>query len=426
MMTRNVAVAALMLLSIPAAAGPYQMPAVHTSLNKPRAQANREEIFRHLMNGTTPSWLAGKSPAVIARRTEAMKKAIFANARKIVKAIVATPNAAPSSAEQNILGLLSPAQRAQLLKEEAGFKVETVKFKVNGTPTDKLKITLRRYATAGQTAYWERASGTGTPEFERQMGIYNRVMSPNTVSYFPSGHHSKYVARGEVFDIYGMGPYGALRPNSFTLFPTWLSDGEARRLKSVVDPAGSSWRSYLGSQLSHGRPGMWPPTKDQKLATGNSCTTTFIRAPIGERDARYAWIDQLQGKISAAASANKLAVTGVDLKKQSLLEAITGKKPDEYGPIFDAVKAKLPREAASLDKLRGEVDFFFGKLKSDGYDYQLGRSATTCVFPMDLMHRKPLSEMAKITGDPLGPGMATQKFRSGDPTRLGVVTVFEK
>jgi hypothetical protein len=43
-----------------------------------------------------------------------------------------------------------------------------------------------------------------------------------------------------------------------------------------------------------------------------------------------------------------------------------------------------------------------------------------------MMHRAPLAQMAKVTGDPVGPGMATQTFRAGDPTRLGVVTVFEK
>jgi hypothetical protein len=422
MMTRRAAtVLALMMLSATAGASPVPMPSVHASLDRTKAQANREEIFRHLMSGTTPSWLQGKSSRIISQRTEAMKNAIFANARKIVKAIVAKPAAKPTASEQNILGLLSPSQRAQLLKEEAGFKVEKVKFKVNGTPTDKFKITLKRYSTDS----W---SSTSTPEFTKQMSIYNRVMGPNIVTYMPAGGHSKYVARGEVFDIYGMGPYGALRANNYTLFPTWLSDGEAKRLKTIVDPAGSNWSQYLGTKMSHGRPGMWPPTKEQRgPATGNSCTTTFIRAPIGERESRYAWIDQLQGKISAAAAANKLNNAGVDLKKQNLLEAITGKKPAEYGPIFTAIKAKLPAEAANIDKLRAEVDFFYGKLKTAPPQYSWEQQQPEkCVFPMDLMHRTPLAQMAKISGDPVGPGMATQKFRAGDPTRVGVVTVFEK
>jgi hypothetical protein len=424
-MSRHAALfAALMLVSASAGA---EMRSVHADLARTKAQARREEVFRHLMTGATPSWLAGKSPAVIARRTEAMRKAILANARKIVKAIVANPNEQPAAAEQNVLGLLSPAQRAQLLKEEAGFKVEKVKFKVNGTPTDKLKITLKRYAT-GEGTYF--STPPATPEFARQMSIYNRVMGANIVTYMPAGGHSKYTSRGGVFDMWDTFAYGGLRPNNHPLFPTWLSDGEAKRLKSIADPAGWNWSAYLGQKLSHGRPGMWPPTPGQTLATGNSCTTTFIRAPIGEREASYAWIDGLQGKIRAAANPRSgrgaLEVAGVDLKGRNLLEAITGKTPAEYGPIFDAIKSKLPREAARIDKLRAEVDFFHGQLKTTSYDYSARTSTDKCVFPLDLMHRTPLAQLAKITGDPVGPGMATQKFRAADPTRLGVVTVFEK
>ena len=91
------------------------------------------------------------------------------------------------------------------------------------------------------------------------------------------------------------------------------------------------------------------------------------------------------------------------------------------------MKAALPREVKEIDNLRAEVDFFHEQLKGRigpcGYAH---RWVGQCLFPMDLMHRAPLSQLANIQGDPVGPGMATRKFKAGDPTRVGVVTVFEK
>jgi hypothetical protein len=265
------------------------------------------------------------------------------------------------------------------------------------------------------------------------MKIYNRVMSPNIFTYAPAGYHSKYVSQGEVVDLYGSTNYGELRPNKFPLFPTWLSDGEAARMFTVFRVGNDNWSYAMGTQLSHGRPGMWPPTRTQRAKTGNSCTTTFIRAPVGERDPRYAWIDALQDKVAKAARAGRVQVEGLDLSKQRLLEAITGKDQSGYQAVFAALKRQLPGEARNLDRLRGEVDFLYDKLKGGAgggrYDYDRHKyvyDSFRCVFPMDLMHREPLAKMAGVTGDPVGPGMAKQKFRAGDPTRLGVVTVFEK
>jgi hypothetical protein len=392
---------------------------VHLTLKSPKGQANREEIFRLMMNGTTPSWLKGKPSAQVRQRTEAIKKAVYENGRKLVKQIAANPTGKVSPAEQKVLGLLSPMQRAQLLKEEAGFQVEKVKFKVEGQPTTKLKITLKRFG------YLYSYNGNDQ-DFTKQMSVFNRVMSPNSIAYVPAGCHSKYLAGGEVVDLYAGRNFGALHPNSRPFFPTWMSDAEAKNMKTIFDVGNSSWDTALGEQVSHGRAGMWPPTATTKK-TGNSCTTTFIRAPIGARQSAYAWIDELQGKVSTAAAAGRIQVNGVDLKKQTLLEAVTGKTPEATDRIFTAVKAALRGEARNLDKLRGEVTFFFDKLKSKPDRYGHSRvEANKCNFPMELMHRVPLSELAKITGDPVGPGMATQKFRAADPTRIGVVTVFEK
>jgi hypothetical protein len=309
-------------------------------------------------------------------------------------------------------------QRAQLLGEEAGFRVQKVKYKVNGRATPKLKVRLQRL---DYDSYGHR------PRFERQMAIYNRVMSPNLITYMPAGGHSKYVSRGQVTDLYFNSSYGDLRPQSKKrpMFPTWLSDLEASRMKQVFVAGNRSWSTSMGTKMSHGRPGMWPPTKTQRKATGNSCTTTFIRAPVGEREGRYAWIDALQAKVQQRARAGRVSVDGVDLRETKLLEAVSGKDRAGYEAIFAAVKRQMPRgDARKLDRLKGEVDFFFGKLKGRrGW----GVNATeACTFPMDLMHRAPLSRMANIKGDPVGPGMGKQKFYGGDPTRLGVVTVFDR
>ena len=74
-----------------------------------------------------------------------------------MRAIVATPDGAPSRAEQLVLGLLSPAQRAQLLKEEASFKVEAVQLKVNGQPTEKLVASHLKYCRTMREEGYERS-----------------------------------------------------------------------------------------------------------------------------------------------------------------------------------------------------------------------------------------------------------------------------
>jgi hypothetical protein len=427
--------AALMLTSSVAAQAQI-MPSAHVSLKSPRAQRNREQIFNHLMTGSTPSFMRGKSQRQINTWSTRMKKAILRNGQKVVRSIVANPSAAPSSREQKILGLLTPMQRAALLKTEAGFTVKKIKYKVGGVPTDKLKIVLKRF---GQGNYSYGGNGNNA-DYKKQMDVYTRVMSPNLVTYAPAGAHSKYVSKGKMFDIWsGSSAYGDLRPNKYPLFPTWLSDGESKRMQQVAELS-KGWNSYsspdhaLGSKHSHGIKGMWPPNPTQRKQASNSCTTVFIRAPVGQRDPAFGWIDKLQAKVTSAAKAGRLSVDGVDMKKVKLLDAVTGKTKTEYTAIFDKVKRALPGEARGLGKLRGEVDFFASKLKKgsgSSYGYYNNNNSSTStdpksLFPMDLMHRAPLSKIAGITGDPLGPGMGKQKFRAADPMRLGVVTVFEK
>jgi len=408
-----------------------ELQPAHATLKSARGQANREQIFKHLMTGGryVPTWMQGKSPTRVRAWSQRMQKAIYRNAEKVVQQIVRNPAAAPARREQMILGLLSPSQRALLLKDVAAFKVEKVKYKVGGTPTTKYKVRLRRHGyEASEYGY----AGDPTPEFKKQMDIYSRVMSPNIITYAPAGGHSKYVSRGKMVDLYFNSDYGALRPNKQPLFPTWLSDGEASRMKAIFDAGNATWSQSMGEKMSHGRPGMWPPTPTQRARTGNSCTTTFIRAPVGERQASHAWIDQLQGKVAQAAGAGRLQNAGVDLGQRTLLQAITGKSQEQYRQVFAAIKQAMPRQGRDLDRLQGQVDFFYEKLGGrvgGTWDYNTrGYVGGTlkCTFPMDLMHREPLSSMAKITGDPVGPGMAKQKFRAADPTRIGVVSVFDK
>jgi hypothetical protein len=425
---RVVGLALLLVSASLARPADAQLKPAHVTLKSTRAQQNREQIFKHLATGGryVPTWMRGKSRAKISAWSKRMKKAIHKNATKVVQRIVASPGASASKSERMILGLVSPSERALLLKDVAGFKVEKVKYKVGGVPTTKYKVRLKRHG------YGEYGYGSPPAEFKKQMDIYNRVMGTGIVIYAPAGGHSKYVSQGHMLDLYGSNSYGALRPNQHPLFPVWLSDGEASRMKQIFHAGNESWKYSMGTKMSHGRPGMWPPTKTQRKATGNSCTTTFIRAPVGERKADYAWIDKLQAKVQQAAEAGRVSAEGVDLKKNTLLEALTGKTQEQYRAVFAKLKRKMRSQAQDLGKLEREVDFFYGKLKGKHgarWDYQT-RSYTggtdKCTFPMDLMHRTPLAEMAKITGDPVGPGMAKQKFRAADPMRIGVVTVFEK
>jgi len=432
MLTRHLRVHALSLLVGGAALLTALSPAraelkpVHATLRSSRAQANREQVFRYLMDGTTPTWMQGKSAAKVRSWGNHMRKAIYRNAEKIVRDIVANPSASPAKREQMILGLVSPIDRARLLKDVAGFKVDKVKYKVNGRPTTKYKVRLERHG------YSEWGYGDAPAEFSKQMSIYNRVMSPNVITYAPAGGHSKYVSRGKVLDLYFNSDYGALRPNNKPLFPVWLSDGEAARMKQVFDVGNTNWSYAMGEKVSHGHAGMWPPTETQRAKTGNSCTTTFIRAPVGERQAQYAWIDALQGKVAKAAKDGRVRVDGANLADKGLLDAITGKNPEQYRAVFDQLRRQMPAEARNLDKLQRQVDFFVDKLggtQGGRYNWQTGAyegGTKKCAFPLDLMHRTPLSTMANIKGDPMGPGMATQKFRAADPTRIGTVTVFNK
>jgi uncharacterized protein YukE len=405
-----------------------QLRPAHVDLKSSRALKNREQIFKHLATGGSyvPTWMRGKSRAQVNAWSKRMKQAIHRNATKVVQRIVENPGASASRRERMILGLVSPSERALLLKDVAGFKVEKVKYKVGGVPTTKYKVRLKRYG------YQEYGYGDPPAEFKKQMDIYNRVMGAGIIIYAPAGGHSKYVSQGHMLDLYGSNGYGNLRPNNHPLFPVWLSDGEASRMKQIFQAGNDSWSYSMGTKMSHGRPGMWPPTRTQRAKTGNSCTTTFIRAPVGERKAEYAWIDKLLGKVQQAAKAGRVQVQGVDLKKNTLLEAVTGKTQAEYRTVFAKLKQKMRGQARDLAKLEGEVDFFYDKLKGQHgarYDWQ-ARSyiggTDRCTFPMDLMHRTPLAELAKITGDPVGPGMGKQKFRAADPRRIGVVTVFDR
>jgi len=349
-----------------------------------KVKVAREAKFKQLMSG---------------RASAQMKQAAFTDARRVVQKIVRNPRVSLTSTDKAALGLASPQQRAKLLKDEAGFTVKSRNWKISGTDrrAKRLVVTIPR-------------------DNQSKLDIMNKVMSPNNVLFMPAGGHSKYVWNGGVADLWGMyNGSSQLRANSYPMFSTWMSDAEAKRMYTIFSASKTGgWNGFnevLGPQkMAHGRPGMWPVTRStrNKQRTGNSCTTGFIRAPVGERKANYGWIDQLQNK---AAQANS-RIRGVNLSSQTLLEAVSGKSTAERGRIFDAVKRGLPRsERASVDRLKGEVDLV---------------AAVTPRFPMELLHRERLAKMANIVGDPVGPGGAKQKFKGGDPTRIGVMFQFEK
>jgi hypothetical protein len=349
-----------------------------------KVKAAREAKFKSLMNG---------------RASSQMKQQAFNDARRVVKKIVRNPRTNLNSTDKAALGLASPQQRAKLLKDEAGFTVKSRNWKVSGTNrrAKRLVVTIPR-------------------DNQTKLDIMTKVMSPNNVLFMPAGGHSKYVWNGGVADLWGMyNGSSQLRANSYPMFSTWLSDGEAKRMHSIFTASKTGgyngFNEVLGPQkMAYGRPGMWPVTRStrNKQRTGNSCTTAFIRAPVGERKSSHGWIDQLQNK---AAQANS-RIRGVNLSSQTLLEAVTGKSTAERTRIFDAVKRGLPRsQRANVDRLKGEVDLV---------------AAVTPRFPMELIHRTRLAKMANIVGDPVGPGGAKQKFKGADPTRIGVMYQFER
>jgi hypothetical protein len=348
-----------------------------------KVRATREAKFKQLMSG---------------RASAELKRQVYNGAKRVVQKIVRNPRSSLTSADKAALGLASPQQRAKLLKEEGGFKVESRNWMVAGRQrrAKRLVITLPR-------------------DNQSKLDIFNKVMSPNNVLFMPAGGHSKYVWNGGVADLWGMYDGSSqLRANSYPLFTTWMSDAEARRMYTLFDESKrGGWNAFtevLGPQkMAHGRPGMWPvtPNTRRKQRTGNSCTTGFIRAPVGERKSSYGWIDQLQQKVAQANG----RIRGIDLANKTLLEAVSGKSTAERTRIFDKVKHALPRERAKLDRLKGEVDLV---------------AAVTPRFPMELLHRERLADMANIVGDPVGPGGAKQKFKSADPIRIGVMAQFEK
>jgi hypothetical protein len=366
------------MLLMPAFANARIMP-VHG-----KVKVAREAKFKQLMSG---------------RASSQMKQQAFTAAKRVVQKIVRNPRVNLSSTDKAALGLASPQQRAKLLKDEAGFTVKSRNWKVSGTNrrAKRLVVTIPR-------------------NNDTKLDIMTKVMSPNNVMFMPAGGHSKYVWNGGVADLWGMyNGSSQLRANSYPMFSTWMSDAEAKRMYTIFAESKTGgyngFNEVLGPQkLAHGRPGMWPVTRStrNKQRTGNSCTTGFIRAPIGERKSSHGWIDQLQNK---AAQANS-RIRGVDLSSKTLLEAVSGKSTAERTRIFDAVKRALPRsQRANVDRLKGEVDLV---------------AAVTPRFPMELLHRQRLAKMANIVGDPLGPGGAKQKFKGADPTRIGVMYQFEK
>lgn len=346
-----------------------------------RSTPEREAKFRQLMSSRPPAQLTQQ---------------VLDRARTVVQKVARNPRASLSAREKADLGLASPKQRAQLLREVAGFQVQKRKWKVSGTDSraEKLVLTI--------------------PRDDTKIRIFNAVMSPNNILFMPAGYHSKYVFNGKVVDLWGMySGSDSLRPNNYPLFATWLSDGEAARMHTLfTESKRGGWSGFeqvLGPQkMAHGRPGMWPVTRSTRnpQRTGNSCTTGYIRAPVGDRQANYQWIDALQDQVAQAAG----RVRGVSLQGKTLLEAVSGKSAAERQRVFDAVKRALPREASNLDRLRGEVDLV---------------AAVTPRFPMELLHREPLAKMCNIAGDPVGPGGAKQKFKAADPSRIGVMMEFE-
>jgi hypothetical protein len=208
-----------------------------------------------------------------------------------------------------------------------------------------------------------------------------------------------------VVDLY-FGDMQPLRAGSKPILPVWLSPKEADRLgKLYTASISKGFSSVFGRSVAYGRPAPWPlMTRDQR-STANSCTTCFARAVVGERKPGFAWIDRLEAELARQPAASR--IVGGD----GLLASLDGKDGAQIARTFDALRAALPARRGRLDELQSWVEAYRRQLPA---------------FPLELMHRQSVADLAGIAGDNPGPGKARQAYRGASTARIPLEIQFDR
>lgn len=245
---------------------------------------------------------------------------------------------------------------------------------------------------------------------ERGLKVFSRVFTPGVSTYLPGKGHSQYIHSGWVVDFM-FASREHLRTTNRTVYPVMLGGREAARMDTLVDSVlNRGWDMGVSTQGStdytRGRPpGYWPPRPGVDKKTGNTCTTTHHRAPVGSRLADFRWLDALDRS---------------GLVQGSLLDAVSAAHGQQRVAKIDELMVKAGGQTREqLRRLRGIVEQYNGMQMTD--------------FPLQLLGRRQLKDLMGVpfnpahrgTTDPVGPGFARPMY-SGAPERIPVVVKLKK
>jgi hypothetical protein len=310
----------------------------------------------------------------------ALRKEVY----RVVDKVVKDPTYQPTAKEQQRLALAPTDLRAEALARK-GYK-------------------LRREQRGKGLKYELEVKG------EQGLKAFAKVFGPAVSTYLPGSGHSQYIHNGWVVDFMFTGRE-PLRPTNRTVYPVMLSGKEAGRMDKLTDAIiNSGWYGAEPTQgntnYTHGRPpGYWPPRPGIDKKTGNSCTTTHHRAPVGPRLKGFRWLDSLDraGLVQGSLLTHLTKVSGATriAKIDELLTSSSGE----------------PRR--QLKQLKGIVEQYNGMRMTE--------------FPLDLLGRKQVKDLMgtpydprrKGTTDPVGPGFARPMY-SGATERIPVVVRLKK
>jgi hypothetical protein len=330
----------------------------------------QEQTFHKLVNGEASAHV----------RQQVLNRGVTAIRR------VARDPGRVSQADSDAIGLLSPSQRARALSQIDGFKVKQVDFARTGGGG---RVQKTRLVVKDQ---------------QRALSILGKVMGPNTLGFLPAKGHSYAVWHDQVVDLY-FGDMKPLRASSKPFLPVWLSPKESARLGDLyMASIGSGFSKVYGTSVAFGKPAPWPLQRIDQRKTANSCTTCFARSVVGPRKPAFAWIDGLEAAVVQSPAASGIAGSA------GLLAGLNGKSSSQVTGTFNQLKRALPGHARQLDQLRGWVAAHQAKLPA---------------FPLQLMHRQSVADLAGIGGDNPGPGKARQAYRGADSARLPLEVQFD-
>lgn len=335
------------------------------------------------------AWATGSpglsSQLVSGRAAARVQQQVLSRGSQAFRRIVRRPKRV-SNQDREAIALLSPTQRAELLKDLPGFKLKRVSFAATSGAgrVDKMRLSVKPGS--------------------RQLKILAQVMGPNTLGLLPAKNHSYSVWYDQVVDLY-FSDMQPLRPGSKPIFPIWLSSSEAERMDRLYTLGiGNGFSPVFGKAKVHGRPAAWPPVSLSQRSTANSCTTCFHRMPLGERKAQYSWIDSLEQAVANAPLARRIT------DGEGLLASLNGKSDAQISSTFAALKRALPGQDSHLTELKSWVQLYRRQIPG---------------FPLELMHRASVGQLAGLTGDHPGPGNTRKAIRGSTSPRVGLEIKFE-